>query len=190
MFSGLNLCLFKGTKCNLRKASVWNGVKECGGERDRKTESRQNCENDSQSHRHERSVQQLLTIFCSKVERKDLSVLLCFYLNLFMCESACASDLKVFHFLNIRIRITALHVNKGGCELLSVCLNENKAKLLTVAHFCSTAQVEFPIRESYAGTIYQRPAAPMHLCVVLQHAQIPPNMWSFPMPAHTHTHVH
>lgn len=30
-----------------------------------------------------------------------------------------------------------------------VCLNESKAKLLTVADFCSTAQVEFPIRESY-----------------------------------------
>lgn len=77
--------------------------------------------------------------------------------------------------INIMIRLTVLHGNKGGCELLSVCvcLNENKAKLLTAADFCSAAQVEFPIRESYAGTVYQRPAAPMHLNVVLQHAQTP-----------------
>lgn len=65
-----------------------------------------------------------------------------------------------------------------------MCLNGNKAKLLTEADFCSAAQVEFPIREKYADTVYQRPAAPMHL--VLQHAQTP-HVRSFLVPAeHTH----
>lgn len=65
---------------------------------------------------------------------------------------------------------------------MCVRLNENKAKLLTVADFCSTAQVEFPIRERYADTVYQRPAEPMHLSVVVQHA-LTPHIWSCLMTA-------
>lgn len=34
---------------------------------------------------------------------------------------------------------------------MRVCLNENKAEPLTVADFCSAAQVEFPIREDTLG---------------------------------------
>lgn len=64
------------------------------------------------------------------------------------------------------------------CVRVCMCvfLNENKAELLTVADFCSTAQVEFPIRGSYTGTMYQRSAAPMHRAVVLQRPQALTNM--------------
>lgn len=71
-----------------------------------------------------------------------------------------------------------------------MCLNENKAKLLTVADFCSAAQVEFPIRERYACTVYRRPAAPMHPSLVLQDAQTL-HIWSLLMPAeHTDALIH
>lgn len=49
--AGLSLCLFKGNKCNLRKKAVlWNLVRECGGDKDRKTESKQRCKNDCVTH--------------------------------------------------------------------------------------------------------------------------------------------
>lgn len=42
---------FQGGKCNLRKKAVlWNLVRECGGDKDGKTESKQHCENDCVTH--------------------------------------------------------------------------------------------------------------------------------------------
>lgn len=99
-----------------------------------------------------------------------------------MCELLGLKSIPV----NVMIRLTVLHGKKSGCELLCLYLNENKAELLTLAGFCSAAQVEFPIRESYIGTVYQRSAAPMHPFVALQRAPTP-HIWSCLMQAeHTH----
>lgn len=87
-------------------------------------------------------------------------------------------------FMGTKVGVSFLSVSVNVC----VCarLNENKAKLLTAAHFCSAAQVEFPIRERCAGTVYQRPAAPMHLSVVLLHAQTSPTRGAFSCRPSTH----
>ena len=109
------------------------------------------------------------------------------------------SDLKVSQltsgsdsvsFVGTKVGVSFLSVCVCVCVCVCVraCLNENKAKLLTAAHFCSAAQVEFPIRERCAGTVYQRPAAPMHLSVVLQHAQTSPTRGAFSCRPSTHMH--
>lgn len=59
------------------------------------------------------------------------------------------------------------------CVCVYVCVNENKAGLLTLADFCSAAQTEFPIRGNCTGGEYQRSAAPQWSAAAHSHVSQP-----------------
>ncbi len=175
---GWAFVFFRRNKCNLRKGSV---VEPCQGvlgtQRQKDWEQEWLCH--SHSYNHEKcavSVRVCVTsenILCSKVAHRNL--LLCMNIMLFtsVFRLTCiwlTLTYKCHNKIRIRLRTDVLHGNKGGCELLGVLM---KTKLS-----CWLWHISAPLHrlnfqlESYAGTVYQRPAAPMHLSVVLQHAQL------------------
>lgn len=119
----------KGNECNLGKAVAWNPVRERGGEKDR-----------------DRTTAKMTLLFTQLPRRQKVSI--CAHAwklpSIFSSRQVCVIVFYVIYAqlkaqINITIRLTVLHGNKGGCELLRVCV------LMKIKLSCWLWQISAPL---------------------------------------------